>query len=93
MKTIYKYPITFTDDSAVEILMPAGSEILCLQTQVDMPCMWAMVETRNPQVSRYFRVFGTGHPLPPMIARSRYIGTFQIDKGLLVFHVFEVGGP
>ena len=37
---------------------------------------------------RTFRVVGTGNPMPP--GELAYRGTVQVERGLLVFHVFEV---
>lgn len=36
-----------------------------------------------------FRLAGTGHPIAE--ADLRYVGTFQLADGALVFHVFILG--
>jgi hypothetical protein len=89
MKVIFKYEIEARDHQSVE--MPAGAQILSVQVQRDVPCIWAIVDPANPVESRSFEVFGTGHPFPACIGSGReYIGTFQLLAGSLVFHLFEV---
>ena len=70
--------------------MPQGAEILTVQTQNDEPFIWAMVNTKNEMEARVFEMFGTGHEMPVDMGIDRkYIGTFQIAKEGLVFHLFE----
>ena len=87
MKTIYKYPLKA--DEYQMITMPRSAQILTVQAQKEMPCVWALVETNNEPEERYFRMAGTGHLLGPKDKLLRYIGTFQIMRDNLVFHVFE----
>ena len=86
MRTVYKYPLLLEDTQEIE--MPGGSQILTVQVQRDQPCVWALVETQSQLVNRTFRVAGTGHDIP-YGPELDYIGTFQLQSGLLVFHVFE----
>lgn len=88
MKTIYKYPLPIED--VVSIDMPVGAEVLTVQMQRGEPQLWALVpiDTWAPKERRLFRVAGTGHPIGSKV--RRYIGTFQLLNGDLVFHVFEV---
>lgn len=83
VKTIFKYPIEVVDSQ--EIKMPIGAEVLTVQVQGDIPCLWALVESSVPSESRTILIFGTGHPVSGL--NNKYIGTFQL--GALVFHVFE----
>lgn len=86
-KTIWKFKIT-PMRSFVE--MPIGAEILTVQTQDEEPCIWALVNPENSIEKRYIEVFGTGHHVPcDMGIERKYIGTFQLRGGSLVFHVFE----
>lgn len=85
MKTVWKYALESTNQT---IDMPAGAKILTVQSQYESPVIWALVEPEMPTESRKFVVYGTGHPAPEA---GQYLGTFQIEKGRLVFHVFEVG--
>lgn len=84
--TIHKYPLRVMDTQ--EIPMPFGAEILCVQVQHGTPCLWAMVFAENRLEPRTIEAFGTGHEMPPNTHR-KYIGTFQMNGGALVFHVFE----
>lgn len=82
--TIWKFELPI--DGVVE--MPASSEVLCVQTQYGKPCLWVKVNTTAPKVVRQFAIVGTGHQMP--MPHGRYVGTFQLDEGSLVFHVFEI---
>jgi hypothetical protein len=87
MQTIFKYPFKTTDN--FEISMPKDATILTVATQNESPCMWALVTPDvNEKQIRKFRVFGTGHPIDT--ALLYYIGTYQLQGGALVFHVFEI---
>lgn len=88
MVTIWKYPLEVTDDQYIE--MPSGSKILTVQIQNAIPCLWAMVYPERPKERRHIRMHGTGHLIGDSL-RLKYISTFQIQDGALVFHVFEVG--
>jgi len=81
---IYKYPIETTDDQ--EIKMPSEAHILCVQVQGGIPYLWARVDPDAPSCVRMISVFGTGHPIE---GHLDYIGTYQLDGGSLVFHVYE----
>lgn len=83
--TVYKYPLPLGD--VVEVEMPAGAQILTVQTQHGQPCIWAMVTPDAPPVVRRFRVAGTGHDLGEVGA---YLGTFQLLEGAFIGHVFEM---
>jgi len=91
-KTIYKYPLAVTDFQ--EVLLPVGAEILTVQTQGETACMWALVNPNETQKeARNIEIFGTGHPIGYDMGISRkYISTFQMHGGQLVFHAFEYTG-
>lgn len=94
MRTIYKYPLWSPHPAdLVCIPLPDGAQVLCVQTQNDMPMLWAIVDPEKTKVKRAFRVYGTGHPLQGFERVDTYIGTFQLLKNYLVFHVFEVPPP
>ena len=85
MKKIYKYPLALEDKQTIQ--MPKGSSILCVQTQHGKPCLWAMVDHRVPSIDVKIEIYGTGETVsqPDWL---RYIGTFQINGGYEVYHVF-----
>ena len=87
-KTIWKFELEVTDNQYVN--MPYGAELLSVQTQGTTPCLWALVDAKNPTEERHFEVFGTGHPVNcDMGIERKYIGTFQLSGGATVFHLFE----
>ena len=84
MQTIWKFAIP---PGGGYVYMPRGGVVLTVQAQNDSPYMWAQVDPAAPSEPRQFFIYGTGHHLqePP----GKYIGTFQLMNGALVFHVFE----
>lgn len=87
-KKIYKYPLKVADKQVIKL--PVGAEILTVQTQNETPCIWALVNPENETQERHFEVFGTGHDVPnDMGIERKYINTFQLHGGGLVFHLFE----
>lgn len=95
MYTVYKYHLTITPD-AQEILMPDGAEILMVADQRSTAKLWALVNTDKPMTPRTFRVFATGQEIPTGVIegnRLDYVGSFLMQAGLLVFHVFEDSDP
>jgi len=87
MKRIYKYPLELTDTQFVEL--PLGAEILTVQMQGDRLCLWAMVNTLPEAIkkNRRIEIIGTGNPVPTGVLK--YISTFQMMGGGLIFHAFE----
>lgn len=87
-KTIWKFQLEVTDKQF--ICMPQEAELLSVQTQSKTPCLWALVNPNSPTEERCFEVFGTGHPVHcDMGIDRKFIGTFQLQSGGLVFHLFE----
>jgi DNA-directed RNA polymerase subunit RPC12/RpoP len=84
-RKIFKYLLLIDDE--IKISMPEGSEILTAQTQRGIPYIWAIVDTGAPLTTRRLCLRGTGHTFKGN--EGKYIGTFQIDNGTLIFHVFE----
>ncbi len=91
-KIIYKYPLEVTD--VQNISLPVGAEILTIQTQNEIPCLWALVDPNGiEKESKTIEIFGTGHPVGYDMGVSRkYISTFQLRDGQLIFHAFEYTG-
>lgn len=86
MQSIHKYPVPIVDD--VEIELPVGAQVLTVQVQMDKPFIWALVSKDTVRTEmRQFRLIGTGHPIED--DAKRYVGTFQLHGGDLVFHLFE----
>lgn len=87
MYRIFKYPLATTDTQVIRA--PQGGVPMCVQMQGRVPCMWLGVDDAQPVVDHTVRVIGTGHPIPDP-ERLHYVGTYQLDGGALVFHVFLV---
>lgn len=91
MRTIWKFEISeITDRFSID--MPSDAEILTVQVQNGNPCIWAIVESEHTEDRRYFEIIGTGHPFKEdrdEIVERKYIGTFQLYGGGIIFHLFE----
>lgn len=85
MKKIFKYKLETRDTQEIE--MPIDSQILCVQTQDGVLCLWALVDPDNEKQKRRIIIIGTGHPIPTL--NLKYIGTAQQLNGFLMWHVFE----
>lgn len=86
-KQIWKFEIT---SKYTVIEMPNDAEILTVQTQNEKPCIWALVNPKNETETRFFETYGTGHEIEcDMGVKRKYINTFQLNGGVLVFHLFE----
>jgi hypothetical protein len=83
MNSIWKYGIA----PRITLEIPQGGKVLCVQPQGNQPQMWVLVDTGQFKVSRTFRVYPTGGEFDG--AGLTYVGTFQVNDGALVFHVFE----
>jgi hypothetical protein len=84
METIYKYQIVTADRFKVQT--PRLVRWLCVHNQHDSPMIWAVVDTDGPAENHFLLVRGTGHPFTG--EEGKYLGTFQMADGSLVFHVF-----
>lgn len=87
MTCIWKFPLAVTGEQT--ILLPKSAEVLSLQAQNNIPCIWALVDTEEPRekwVEWEFYMFGTGQQCE--LGQSRFVGTFQMSEGAFVFHVF-----
>ncbi len=83
---IYKYVLKIEDTQTIR--MPVTARILSVQVQRDVPCIWAVVDLDVIGFEdRQFIVYGTGHLMTG--DEGRFIGTFQMARGSLVFHLFE----
>lgn len=86
-RVVWKYALEATDWQTIE--MPGGAEVLTVQVQHGEPVLWALVDPDNELMERTFRMAGTGHRNLAYFGLGRYVGTFQLEDGGLVFHVWE----
>lgn len=87
-RTVWKYRVPLGDGDVFEIMIPAHADALTVQMQDGKPQMWALVDPNLPTWPYRFRIAGTGHPIEERI--KKYVGSFQLYAGALVFHIFEV---
>jgi hypothetical protein len=93
MNTIYKYPITMSDDlEIIEMLSPARIRHVGLDP-AGVPCVWAEVDTEANNrsigfgtIKRHIHIVGTGQRLPENISALQYLGT--IHEGPFIWHVY-----
>lgn len=86
MITIYKFPFDVADELAFDLPGGGDAQILTIAMQGDTPCLWARVDTDVAPRERRVSIRGTGHNANGL---GRYISTFQMMSGALVFHAFE----
>lgn len=90
MKTIYKYPVPIQEEFTLEL--PVDHKILSFQEQNGLLYIWCLVNTDSKVFSPTFYLFGTGQDLSDYSYRIQsylsFVGTVQLDKGTLVFHLF-----
>lgn len=67
--------------------MPFGAKVLFASMQNSDLCLWVEVDDEEKLQNRKFRIYGTGHTLPD--DPGRYLGTFIMHNGALVFHIYE----
>lgn len=83
MKRVFEYQLQVND--VCYINMPVRAQILSLQVQNGLPCVWALVDDSEFISMREFRTVGTGHPANEC-GDLQFVGTYQLLD--LVFHVF-----
>ena len=87
MKAIWKYNLKI---GHTMLVMPKDAEILSLQVQHNQPCLWALVDTEAEREEVLLTTFGTGHPInEDEISNTKFIGTYQLEDGAFVGHVFK----
>lgn len=84
-RKIYKYKL---GPGVTEINLPLGSTFLDVQEQYGNPVAWFLVGTEaDGKELRNFCTVPTGGEVD--IDRYKYLGTFQLSGGHLVYHLFE----
>jgi hypothetical protein len=87
---IYKYHIK---PEAVQVIeMPIGAKILDVQWCRNRPVLWACIDPESPMAKYKFYCVGTGWDMPKHSSSIEYVGTYQVPREGLVFHIFkEIG--
>ena len=84
MLTVYKYPFRIEDRFVLHL--PPGFQILKVECQAGVPCMWVLVNSGCPAESVPFRIYGTGHDIK-IGEIGDHVATFQ--QGEFVWHLFR----
>ncbi len=87
MRTIHKFVLVPGNETRIKL--PRSAKVLAVQVQYGNPQVWVELDTaiQGDWETRSFFVFGTGHQIPDHF-QGQYVGTFQLDNGELVFHVY-----
>lgn len=85
-KSIWKFELSMDN---LSIKMPKGAQILSVQVQNNRPCIWALVDPKAEIKEKVIEIFGTGEAIPCDGISRVFIGTFQLQEGTWVFHLFE----
>lgn len=83
MKSIFKYLLEVTDRQTVKL----QGRILSVEVQHRKVVLYAVADDEiEPSPVEIF-IVGTGHPADH-IAGFNFLGTVQLDGGVLMFHIF-----
>ncbi|MEI6823792.1 MAG: hypothetical protein WCL51_17825 [Bacteroidota bacterium] len=90
IKVIWKYELKIKDVQDIEI--PSGSILLSIQSQENHPMLWALVDETNKEKEIIrLRTICTGEEIMEEDFNPKdYLGTYQLNEGLFVGHVFQV---
>lgn len=87
MKAIWKFQLG--REIIVSKRMPKGAKILSVQGQFREGAIWALVEVNAEPEDRIFVSLLTGEEFE-LTDKHIYLGTYQIDSGNHIVHVFEI---
>jgi len=85
---ILKYEVLLEGTFSIE--MPNDGVILSMQVQHNIPYIWVQVGSNMKLNKRNFRILTTGEAFDIISSKERYIGTFQLNVGSFVGHLFEL---
>lgn len=87
MRAVFKYTLQLLKWQTIAI--PVGGKILCIDAQSNEPCMWVEVDTfETNRILVSIELYCTGESFSD--ANREYLGTFQIEAGAYVYHVYKV---
>lgn len=86
--TIHKYDLALSEVQFIPL--PLNAKILCVQMQKTKPRLWVVLDPDQPTLMRLILTLGTGQKADQAVGTA-YIGTYQLQGGDLVFHVFDGG--
>lgn len=80
---IYKYQLKTDEENKIEL--PVGSQVIHVNQQNDIPCIWVLLADNTEKEVRNFFCIVTGMEF----TAQKYWGTCHINSGKFVLHVFE----
>lgn len=90
MITVHKYAVP-RDNALCRIMMPRGARVLHGDHQGTDLFVWAGVNTEAESMSPVSVAFvGTGYEIPDTYS-ARFVNTFLMENGALVFHAYAYG--
>jgi hypothetical protein len=72
--------------------LPKDAQVLSVGAQGDDVVAWVRCDPWTDYEARLLAAHPTGVPIPPALLDAQFVGTVQMDDGL-VFHVFYGDGP
>ncbi len=72
--------------------LPADAQILDVQIQHEDEGaqMWCLLDPDSPKIERRFVTYETGHSIEIPQENLKYRGTFQLNGGSWIYHIFEI---
>lgn len=86
-RTIWKFPLLITPLQTVRL--SCGSQLLTVDVQDGIPCLWAIVETDAPERDVAIRCRTTGETFDDHGSYSHHLGTALLRNGEWVYHFFS----
>lgn len=86
MITVFKFALPL--EELFTLHLPEGAEFLSVQVQAGSPQMWFRVDTGRRPRAQIFGICGTGCEIDNRLAAAPFKGTFQLNGGAFVFHLF-----
>lgn len=86
MRRIFKYELTIEDVQVIESF--TSFEPLSVKVQNGKPVLYAIVDDETEAQKVRIRTHGTGFAVEPYTSKNEYVGTYLLQEGALVFHVF-----
>lgn len=88
MHMIMKYPLQ-TDVDEFVLKVPAGAQLLHVESVSDSPYLWVEGNPAQDVVERVIACRGTGKELPD--GHRTYVGSAVMMNGRLVAHYYDMG--
>jgi len=85
VKTIHKYMLDLEGKNLIP--MPKGAQILTVQLQRELCCLWAIVDSEQPEILRRIDTYSAECEF----VGGKYINTIQLRNGFPTIHVFDLG--